>query len=252
MIPVANFNFSVQGVSANFVDTSLNVPTSWSWDFGDPTTGANNTSNLQFPTHSFSSNGTFTISLTSTNVDGSSTKTIDIIVGASGQLMAISNLVDMKLPAGLTIDPSLKDTYIKTEQLYLLPLLTPAIDESNVYNEGSWPPLANMLVAELVVYKIVADQVQNLILALSNSSSNTTSTTQSALKKIVTGPSQAEWYNATEATTNFLSSTFKQGSYFDKMGLETICSLARRLNISHPLCKFVKKLPNLPRINTLT
>ncbi len=37
--------------------------TTFSWDFGDPGSGANNLSTLTTPTHTFSSNGTYTVSL---------------------------------------------------------------------------------------------------------------------------------------------------------------------------------------------
>ncbi|MGY8989610.1 MAG: CUB domain-containing protein, partial [Flavobacteriales bacterium] len=50
----------------SFTDLSSNGPTYWLWDFGD-----GNTSNLQNPTHTYSSGGIFTISLTTTNQYGS-------------------------------------------------------------------------------------------------------------------------------------------------------------------------------------
>lgn len=45
-----------------FTDTSTNTPTSWLWDFGD---GINSTS--QNPTHTYSTNGTYTVTLIATN-----------------------------------------------------------------------------------------------------------------------------------------------------------------------------------------
>lgn len=42
------------------------------WDFGDPASGINNSSTLIAPTHDFSSSGTYSISVTITQVDGSS------------------------------------------------------------------------------------------------------------------------------------------------------------------------------------
>ncbi|PCH91034.1 MAG: hypothetical protein COB85_09690, partial [Bacteroidetes bacterium] len=43
---------------------------SYSWDFGDPTTGALNNSTLQDPSHEFSSAGVFQVTLTVTTTDG--------------------------------------------------------------------------------------------------------------------------------------------------------------------------------------
>ncbi|TRZ75590.1 MAG: PKD domain-containing protein, partial [Bacteroidetes bacterium] len=44
--------------------------TAWLWNFGDPTTGINNTSNQQNPTHTFSTGGPFTVKLQITNSSG--------------------------------------------------------------------------------------------------------------------------------------------------------------------------------------
>ena len=70
-----------------FTDQSLNVPTGWLWDFGDGTN-----SFLQSPCHTYSSNGTYTVSLTATNTSGGSIDSIVnyITVNTSGQLPAAS------------------------------------------------------------------------------------------------------------------------------------------------------------------
>ncbi len=71
--PTANFtadNPSTCTGLVNFTDLSTNGPTSWSWDFGD-----GNTSNLQNPTHQYTANGTYTVTLTATNANGSDVAT---------------------------------------------------------------------------------------------------------------------------------------------------------------------------------
>jgi PKD repeat protein len=72
--PVADFSASMTTGTVNkpiqFTDLSTSVPTSWAWDFGDGTT-----STLQNPVHTYGSLGTFTVSLTATNVKGSDTET---------------------------------------------------------------------------------------------------------------------------------------------------------------------------------
>jgi gliding motility-associated-like protein len=45
-----------------FTDTSAGA-TSWKWNFGEPASGANNTSALQNPTHTYGSSGIFTVTL---------------------------------------------------------------------------------------------------------------------------------------------------------------------------------------------
>lgn len=72
--PVANFTASpVSGCSplvVNFQDQSTGSPTSWSWNFGN-----GNTSALQHPTASYFTPGTYTVTLTVTNANGTNTIT---------------------------------------------------------------------------------------------------------------------------------------------------------------------------------
>lgn len=72
--PVANFTAdattSCSG-SIKFTDLSNGSPSSWLWNFGD-----GGTANTQNPTHVYSNNGIYTVSLTATNTYGSNTKTI--------------------------------------------------------------------------------------------------------------------------------------------------------------------------------
>ncbi|MDO9036477.1 MAG: PKD domain-containing protein [Methanoregula sp.] len=72
--PVAAFSANkTEGdtpLSVKFTDASTNTPTSWSWNFGD---GGSSTE--QNPVHQFTTTGTYTISLTATNVKGSDTMT---------------------------------------------------------------------------------------------------------------------------------------------------------------------------------
>jgi len=71
--PIANFvstPISTCTGDINFTDNSTNGPTSWLWDFGD-----GNTSNAQNPSHNYSANGIYDVSLTATNSFGSNTFT---------------------------------------------------------------------------------------------------------------------------------------------------------------------------------
>jgi gliding motility-associated-like protein len=57
-------------IVVSFTDQSTSNPTSWFWDFGN-----GNTSTLQNPQASYTSPGTYTVSLTATNASGSNTET---------------------------------------------------------------------------------------------------------------------------------------------------------------------------------
>jgi PKD repeat protein len=79
--PVANFSGSptngITPLTVNFADTSSGQPTSWAWTFGD-----GGTSNVQNPSHVYTVAGTYTVTLTATNIVGSNmlTKTNYITV----------------------------------------------------------------------------------------------------------------------------------------------------------------------------
>lgn len=72
--PVVDFIYlPVQGnipLLVTFTDLSTGDPTSWAWDFGD-----GGSSNLQDPTHTYTSPGTYTVRLTVRNSAGTSTAT---------------------------------------------------------------------------------------------------------------------------------------------------------------------------------
>jgi PKD repeat protein len=66
--PTAAFSFlpasPTAGQTVSFTDQSTGAPTSWSWNFGDPSSGGSNTSTLENPTHSFASGGAYNVTLT--------------------------------------------------------------------------------------------------------------------------------------------------------------------------------------------
>jgi PKD repeat protein len=62
----AGFTYTATGTTVNFTDQTVASPGNifgWTWDFGDPASGANNTSNLQNPTHIFTGAGTYNVCL---------------------------------------------------------------------------------------------------------------------------------------------------------------------------------------------
>jgi PKD repeat protein len=58
-------------LTVQFVDVSTNSPNSWVWSFGD-----GGTSTLQNPVHTYTSSGSFEVTLTATNAMGSTTETV--------------------------------------------------------------------------------------------------------------------------------------------------------------------------------
>ena len=66
--PVADFDFSVDGLKVTFTNKSQNA-TAYKWDFGD-----DETSKEASPSHTYSAAGTYTVTLTAANADGATNK----------------------------------------------------------------------------------------------------------------------------------------------------------------------------------
>ncbi|HTY52858.1 MAG TPA: PKD domain-containing protein, partial [Methanomicrobiales archaeon] len=83
--PVAAFTADIQygtePLTVTFTDRSENGPTTWSWKFGD-----GGTSHLQNPVHTYAT-GSFTVSLTVYNADGSDTVTSENFIGVMPRLI---------------------------------------------------------------------------------------------------------------------------------------------------------------------
>lgn len=79
----ASFSYScVNSNTVSFSNTSSLCPTQFYWDFGDPASGANNSSSNANPSHIFSSPGTYTVSFTVSgpaNASSVTTQTISIL-----------------------------------------------------------------------------------------------------------------------------------------------------------------------------
>lgn len=73
-LPNANFGFTASNGNVSFGDLSMNADT-WSWDFGD-----GQSSTIANPMHTYSSDGTYTVTLTITNACGISVFTQQVTI----------------------------------------------------------------------------------------------------------------------------------------------------------------------------
>lgn len=79
--PLANFSYSTNGNSITFTNTSssnLNSPLNFFWDFGD-----GNTSVLENPIHSYSSNGSYSVNLVVSDCIFSDTVSLTVQLGTT-------------------------------------------------------------------------------------------------------------------------------------------------------------------------
>jgi len=81
-IPVAAYSFTpsspTSGQAVTFTDISTGSPTAWAWSFGDGVT-----STYQNPSHTYSTTGTFTVTLTASNAGGSNAVSHSVNVSAA-------------------------------------------------------------------------------------------------------------------------------------------------------------------------
>lgn len=190
-VPVSKFTFLATGLSVAFTDKSSNTPTSpWAWDFGD-----SNTDTVQNPTNVYAADGAYTVKLTAQNSDGvGTTYQFTILVAASGLILpaALDSMIDCNVPAGIDIDPNCKFNSIHFWQLYLQPLSALKIADADVHDELKWQPLVNALIAQLVAYELILFAARQAFIGATQSTSGQGGP---QLKKMVTGPSEAEWFN---------------------------------------------------------
>ena len=254
--PIAYFGYSKLGLTVNFINTSLNNPTSHAWDFGD---GTNSTD--KNPSHTYTEVGFFTVKLIATNGDGESEVTITIGASDINDMLnaSISELVDHYIPSALVgeMTATEKLSLIQKWQLYLQPLvhIPYKVEVSDTYNEFKWPGLVNSLIAQLVAYDITV-QAANQFVASSmstggGSSGSETSNGKQQIKSIETGPAKTEWYEdkTSENIKNLadaVSSATKAGGGIDLLK-ESICMLSQRVSIYLPMCKPIDVMV-IPRV----
>lgn len=86
----ASFTYTCKaGNAVDFTNTSILCPNSFAWNFGDPASGANNTSTAANPSHTFSGTGEYIVSLTvagTGNAPSTTTRKVIILSGVTDML----------------------------------------------------------------------------------------------------------------------------------------------------------------------
>jgi len=236
-IPVAYFNYSKSGKVLSFRDLSLNAPTSYLWDFGN---GQNSTD--KNPTITFIDNGFYVVTLVSSNADGDSESLgLQIGVGETNETLNIPllELVNQYIPdsiVGYSTNTE-KINLIHKWQTYLQPLcfIPFEVAEEDTHNEFAWPLLVNTMLAMLVAHdlmKILAYRgMTSLITGLDTSSES--SSVQSGVKSITTGPTEVEFHSNQEESKT-LANIFDGQDSGSQQLVQGICNLSQRVRIYLP------------------
>ena len=103
LAPVADFTASPTSgsgpLTVRFTDTSINTPTMWYWDFGDGSTD----SSTGIPSHTYADPGSYTVTMTASNLYGTDTITKTDYVTVNGQVMNNGAIYAQSVPGGATI-----------------------------------------------------------------------------------------------------------------------------------------------------
>lgn len=246
--PIAYFGYSKVGKTVNFVNNSLNSPTSYLWDFGDGDTSIDKS-----PSHTYSDMGFFTVTLLATNSEGDS-EPLTMVIGigdTEGFLNAsIITLIEQYLPEALRgeVTMSEKVNLITKWQLYLQPLVVypQKVEEEDTHNEFKWPGLVNNLIALLAVYDLILMLFNRYLAAgalssIGSGSSEEDGGNDQQIKSIETGPAKTEWYENRSSSEQFLdigkilNQANKEGGILAAIR-ESICQQSSRLRIFLPIC----------------
>jgi PKD repeat protein len=129
-------------VDVHFTDTSSGSPTSWSWTFGD---GA--TSTAQNPTHTYTTAGTYSVTLRATNAGGSGTTTrsgLITVTGTSGSAVSAgSSTTTFAATASGTVTLA-KPTGVATGDV-LVSSITADLNPTMTTVPSGWTPMVNAL-----------------------------------------------------------------------------------------------------------
>lgn len=242
-LPIVDFTYIANiPLEVSFINTTEGA-TTYDWDFGD---GASSTDFE--PTHSYATPGLYTVTLTATNEDGSLVLSKDIAPDPYTTI-PLEELITMELPVGMVLDPIFKATAIKKWQLWLQVLVVPKIPTPVVHNDQYWPTLANNLVALCVIYDAYMKQAQGAaIISLAVSSGNLEAQGNGQEKRIVTGPTEVEWFEASK----LLDILAKPGATKDKQSIfdtmrQSVCDLAFRINVKLPMCPVILRTTIVPQ-----
>ena len=202
-------------VTVQFNDTSTNSPTSWLWDFGDDTT-----STEQSPMHTYTSAGTFPVTLSVYNSQSTQpidTATIDYIVvqptityqttaGPNGSISAAGPNGSLTPPDGpYTVPEDTITTFTIIPEEYYRVANVQAIDESGtVYDYGTATSVSFDGSNDLADYTIVASfEPIPVVASFSGPSGEITTTDEVTFTDTSQGPlSSRTWYiNDVEIST---------------------------------------------------
>lgn len=165
--PTPYFTFVANGLQVQFTNQTTGVVTGYLWDFGFTLASVPQTSTDANPSITFPNAGVFTVGLSATNVEGTNVFNFAIVVSNIPNLNStISELVLGEFPGGLSITANYYNQLVRKWQLYLQ--ASQKISDLDVFDETKWPPMANVLIAKLIVYDLILIAQRSLMTSTSS------------------------------------------------------------------------------------
>lgn len=109
-LPVAQFSSSLNGATVSFSNQSVNA-TQYTWNFGD-----GNSNNLAAPSHTYSSNGTYIVTLTVQETDCNVTSTFSDTIQISGATSINEQKSDATFRLEIFPNPVREELFIRSPQ----------------------------------------------------------------------------------------------------------------------------------------
>lgn len=262
---VVDFICNTIGLESKFTNLSYQVPSeyTYSWDFGDDSS----TSTELNPKHTYNKIGFYRVSLSILDGNHRPIEVVSKILLITDKVKThLSNsiyvLINTYIPYSIfgEISSSVKQQFIEKWQLYIQPLVNHKIPIEQYNNELYYEALENQLIMELAAYDLMILNITNVINSTSktiingnskydlpcnsesviSSSQNSTTTSDDGgkVKKIVTGPTEVEYFDESESEKDFISNITKAtqpGGFIDILR-QSLCMLAERLDIYLPIC----------------
>jgi PKD repeat protein len=274
MTPEEAKDFKVQyisssvGLSLKLKNLSEDIPSDivfadFIWDLGD---GSLITGQPKDYKHTYTASGTYKVVLSIQGDVSGTVKTFScekwiIVTDTSITHLpeSIYSLIDIYIPKSIfgSMSADEKQLYIQKWQLYLQPLVNHEIPIDQFDNEDFYEALENQLIMQLAVYEWMVNYVQTALTSQASSltttseaSSGGTTTTSGGIKKIVTGPTEVEYFDSGTSTTEAASkalASIKPGGVLDLVKAN-LCMLAERLEIYLPICMTRRGEPIPPRV----
>ena len=167
------------------------------------------------------------------------------------QYVPFSESIEAYLASELPTDITLTEDYRSQRITYWRRFLMNAfyVGEGNLNVDSAWQPMQNAFIAKLIAYDVLMLAAKGSIMHIFGTATihNETALSGGDIKKIVTGPSEVEFFSGGDGLEKIMKAG-PQGSALDTL-ISDICGLANFLKVKVPMCK-ANKVPFFPKFYT--